>query len=190
MKMDIVAGSGNDEFYTPLYAIKPIEKYIKPHSRIWCPFDTEESLFVREFRAKGHTVIATHIHTGTDFFECDIPDCDYVISNPPYSMKTEVLERLFEIGKPFAMLVGVVGLFESQRRFDLFKNHTFEIMYFNRRVSYFKDYNDPKPSLNPPFSSVYISSNMLPKQVIFEEIDRNETTIKEKSWLDELLGGI
>lgn len=30
MKMDIVAGSKNDEFYTPLYAIKPIEKYITP----------------------------------------------------------------------------------------------------------------------------------------------------------------
>lgn len=30
MKMDIVAGSKNDEFYTPLYAIKPIEKYISP----------------------------------------------------------------------------------------------------------------------------------------------------------------
>lgn len=28
MKMDKVANSGNDEFYTPLYAIEPIIKYI------------------------------------------------------------------------------------------------------------------------------------------------------------------
>ena len=28
MKMDKVAGSKNDEFYTPAYAIKPIMKYI------------------------------------------------------------------------------------------------------------------------------------------------------------------
>ena len=28
MKMDKVAGSKNDEFYTPIYAIKPIEKYL------------------------------------------------------------------------------------------------------------------------------------------------------------------
>ena len=27
MKMDKVAGSGNDEFYTPKYAIEPILKY-------------------------------------------------------------------------------------------------------------------------------------------------------------------
>ena len=29
MKMDKVAGSGNDEFYTPLYAIEPIIKHIE-----------------------------------------------------------------------------------------------------------------------------------------------------------------
>jgi hypothetical protein len=72
--------------------------------------------------------------------------------------------------KPFAMLVGVVGLFESQKRFEMFKNNEFEIMYMNRRISYFKDYNEQKPSLNPPFSSVYLCSKILPKQIIFEEI--------------------
>lgn len=30
MKLDIVAGSKNDEFYTPEYAIRPIMKYL-PH---------------------------------------------------------------------------------------------------------------------------------------------------------------
>ena len=130
MKMDIVANSGNDEFYTPLYAIKPIEKYIERSSVIWCPFDTEQSLFVKYFRETGHTVIATHLESGVDFFNCEIPNCDYIISNPPYSVKGKVFERLFEIGKPFAMLVGVVGLFESQHRFNLFKNNDFEIMYF------------------------------------------------------------
>lgn len=102
----------------------------------------------------------------------ETPNCDYIISNPPYSLKGDVIDRLFEIGKPFAMLVGVVGLFESQHRFNLFKSHEFEIMYLNKRVSYFKDYADQKPSLNPPFSSVYICSKMLPKTIVFEEIDK------------------
>lgn len=34
MKMDKVAGSGNDEFYTPRYAIEPLLKYLKPKSTI------------------------------------------------------------------------------------------------------------------------------------------------------------
>lgn len=54
MKMDKVAGSGNDEFYTPKYAITPIMKYLKPHSKIWCPFDTDESLFVNELRGGAY----------------------------------------------------------------------------------------------------------------------------------------
>lgn len=29
MKMDKIAGSGNDEFYTPQYAIEPLLKYLK-----------------------------------------------------------------------------------------------------------------------------------------------------------------
>jgi hypothetical protein len=172
MKMDKVAGSGNDEFYTPLYAVKPIEKYIKHNSTIWCPFDTKDSVFVKEFENMGHNVIATHIVNGEDFFEIEVPECDYIISNPPYSLKGEVFQRLFEIGKPFAMLVGVVGLFESQKRFDMFKNNDFEIMYMNRRIAYFKSYEEQKPSLNPPFSSVYLCKGMLPKQIVFEEVEK------------------
>ena len=38
MKMDKVAGSGNDEFYTPKYAIEPILKYIDKDSVVWVSF--------------------------------------------------------------------------------------------------------------------------------------------------------
>lgn len=73
---------------------------------------------------------------------------------------------------PFAMLVGVVGLFESQTRFNMFKDNTFEVMYFNKRVSYFKDYAEQTPNLNPPFSSAYVCSKMLPQQIVFTELDK------------------
>lgn len=172
MKLDKIANSKNDEFYTPTYAIKPILKYIKPQSTIWCPFDTEESLYVKTLTEAGHTVINTHINNGEDFFNIEVPKCDYIISNPPYSIKGDILQRLFDIGKPFAMLVGVVGLFESQKRFFMFKDNDFEIMYLNKRVAYFKNYSESKPSKQPPFSSVYLCSKMLPKQIIFETIDK------------------
>lgn len=172
MKMDKVAGSGNDEFYTPRYAIEPILKYIPKDSIIWCPFDTEKSLFVQMLKENNIKVIYSHIDNEEDFFNYEPNEYDLIVSNPPYSLKGEVFQRLFNIGKPFAMLVGVVGLFESQKRFDMFKNNQFEIMYLNRRVSYFKDYNDEKPALNPPFSSVYLCSKLLPQQIVFEEINK------------------
>ena len=169
MKMDKVANSGNDEFYTPEYAIAPLSKYVAPDLRIWCPFDTDESLIVKHFRSKGNFVTSTHKESGGDFFSLDIA-CDIIISNPPYSKKAEVFARLFTIGKPFAMLVGVVGLFESERRFSLFAENSFEIMWLSKRVAYFKSYADEKPSLNPPFSSVWITSSVLPQNNVFERI--------------------
>lgn len=102
---------------------------------------------------------------------------DGIVSNPPYSLKTEVFERLFGLGKPFAMLVGVVGLFESQKRFEMFRDNTFEIMYLNRRVSYMQDYELGDCKLNPPFSSVYLCSGLLPQQIVFEEIVKSKRGI-------------
>ena len=176
MKLDKVANSGNDEFYTPEYAIKPLLKYIPKDSKVWCPFDTSDSLFVKLLIEHGCEVVNTHISRGEDFFELsnsEIADwCDYIISNPPYSMKTEVLEELFKIEKPFAMLLGCVGLFESQKRFEMFRDNNFEIMMFNRRISYFQNYEEQKPSKNPPFSSWYLCHEVLNKPFIFEEVQK------------------
>lgn len=181
-----IANSKNDEFYTPAYAIIPLLRYLPHPSQhnpiiIWCPFDTEESRFVKVFRILGFQVVATHISEGKNFFKIEPPICDFIISNPPYSSKGEVLERLFKMNIPFAMLVGVVGLFESQKRFNMFKKEKFEIMYFNRRIAYLKSYDNKAPSLHPPFSSVYICKGILPKQIIFEEIDKGGKTGEQKN---------
>ncbi len=167
-----VKWTGNDEYYTPAYAIEPILKYLKPNSTIWCPFDLPESWYVKKLTEAGHKVIATHIDTGHDFFTTPVPKCDYIISNPPYSLKMDIFERLFEIGIPFMMMIGTMGLFDSQRRFKMFKNNEFEIMYFNRRVEFFIDYDDQESLTQSLFSSAYLCSKVLPKQIVFEEIDK------------------
>ena len=179
MKLDLITKK-QDEFYTPQYAIKPLIKYLKKYKTIWCPFDTEDSYFVKILREQGHEVLATHIWNGENFFEMNIPRCDCIVSNPPYSLKTEVLQKLFEMEKPFAMLVGVVGLFESKERFEMFKNNNFEIMYFNKRIAYFKDYKEQKPCLNPPFSSVYICHKILPEKIVFEYVDKDDNKKKKR----------
>lgn len=179
MKLDLISNKAkkegninpNDEYYTPNYAITPLLKYIKPNSSIWCPFDTKDSNFVKILLKENHYVYHTHIQDNKDFFT-EIPpkDIDYIISNPPYSLKAEVFEHLFKLDIPFAMLVGVVGIFESKKRFAMFKDNDFEMMYFDKRVSYLKSYTDQKTSLNPPFSSVYVCKDMLPKQIVFETL--------------------
>jgi len=172
MKLDLITKK-QDEFYTPEYAIEPLLKYVNSNLAVWCPFDTNESNFVKMLKNNGNAVKNTHISNGDDFFNIDI-DCDVIISNPPYSLKGEVFDRLFKLNKKFAMLVGVVGLFESEKRFSMFEANDFEILYFNKRVAYFKDYTEQKPSLNPPFSSVYICRGLLPKQICFDRIIKSE----------------
>lgn len=60
--------SVNDEYYTPACAVYPIIPYLKPGASIWCPFDREESQYVKVFSENGFTVIHGHVETGQDFF--------------------------------------------------------------------------------------------------------------------------
>ena len=87
-----------DEFYTPAYAVRPIVKYIPAKAIVWCPFDTEDSEYVKILRAEGFNVIATHIWNGQDFFEYEPSEpYDIIISNPPLSGKrcnSKTFERI------------------------------------------------------------------------------------------------
>lgn len=167
-----------DEYYTPLYAIIPITKHLKPNSVIWCPFDKEQSLYVRYFRSLGHTVIHTHIEYGQDFFRTTPPEnCDYIISNPPYSCKEMIFERLFEFDIPFAMLVNTVGIFTAKSRFKMFKDNV-EMMVFQARVQYLTSYEDTTTLNNPPFASGYICSRVLNEKLVFAKIERLSVSSK------------
>ena len=89
-----------------------------------------------------------------------------------------MLERLFTIDKPFAMLLGVVGLFESSKRFAMFRDNRFEVMYFDKRVSFLRSYGDTRTAYNPPFSSAYVCHDFLPERIVFEEINKTRKGIK------------
>lgn len=161
----------NDEYYTPTYAVYPIINKLKPNSTIWCPFDTKDSNFVKVFQKFGFNVIYTHIKNGEDFFTQPIPQCDYIISNPPYSLKGEVFKKLYEIGIPFAMLINFQGIFDHKERFELFKSHRTEMLWLSPRVNYIKE-NNSSPS-GVPFQSGYLCSGILDSQLEFEYLNKN-----------------
>jgi hypothetical protein len=165
--------SVNDEWFTPDCAVDPIVKYLKPKSRVWCPFDTTESNYVKVLEQNGFDVIHTHISDGNDFFFIDPPKCDYIISNPPYSLKGKIFERLFDIGIPFAMLINFYGIFDNKQRFELFKDKDISIIFLYPRVGYFS--RELPESKSVPFQSAYLCSGFSDKQIIFEYLKKEGT---------------
>lgn len=159
----------NDEYFTPPYAVYPIMKRLKAGATVWCPFDKKESEYVRVLSRYGFSVIYGHIQTGQDFFQASVPDCDYIVSNPPYSLKGEVIKRLYEIEKPFAMLVNFQGIFDSRERFQIFKENRVEMLWLSPRVNYMT--RDGKLPQRVPFQSGYLCSGICENQLEFEYLD-------------------
>lgn len=163
----------SDEVYTPAYAVKPLLKYLdkgnKPSYTIWCPFDTEESEYVKLLRAEGHKVIATHINNGQNFFTYEPEEhYDFIISNPPFSLKDAILKRLDELNKPFAILLPLPAL-QGQKRFPYLKDC--QVLIFDKRINFYKDLKTKEIQKGISFASIYVCKDFLFEDLIFEELE-------------------
>ena len=58
----------------------------------------------------GWQVERSSIDDGQDFFTYQPEDFDVIVSNPPYTQKDRVIERLYELEKPFAVLLPLNSL--------------------------------------------------------------------------------
>ena len=103
----------NDECYTPRYVVEAILPYVPKNKIIWCPFDKEESFFVKVLTENGYNVVFSHIDHGEDFFTFEPPHWDIMVSNPPFSNKRQFFERAFQLGKPFMLLMTAQWLNDS-----------------------------------------------------------------------------
>ena len=157
----------NDERYTPAILVQPILDYIPKGSTVWCPFDLEGSEFVFALKEHGCNVIYSHIKLGQDFFSYE-PDepYDYIVSNPPFTRKLEVLDRLYKLDKPFAMLLNLECLnYQEVGSFFLDKN--LELLIVDKKVSF--DGNTAS------FNTSYFCNKMLPEKLMFAHLEHNNS---------------
>lgn len=139
MKRDALIGSriagGNsaygrkesDYYPTPSDATEALLLELKlPRStRIWEPACGEGHM-ASVFAAQGHAVIATDVlfqgygTGGIDFLNCEVPECDWVITNPPFALASKFIERCVGIGNPFALLLKS-QYWHSKSRLSLFQ---------------------------------------------------------------------
>ncbi len=96
-------------------------------------------------------------------------DCDVIVSNPPFSKRNEVFDRLFKLDKPFAMVGNMAGIFDSKARFDLFNENEFELLIMYPRVKFISPVDSSLKS--PTYQSIYICHDVLPRQIMFSKIN-------------------
>ena len=158
----------SDEYFTPRETILPLLEYIKEGAVVWCPFDSARSEYVKCISAAGHKVIASHIDDGQNFFyyEPDEP-YDVIVSNPPFSLKDDVLKRLNELGKPYAILLPLPTL-QGQKRFKYLEGS--EALIFDKRINFWQDEEHTKMAKGVAFASIYVCKNFLPEKLIFKEL--------------------
>lgn len=156
--------SENDEYNTPLYAVAIIASYLlklKDIKTIWCPFDEENSNYVKLLRNLGYKVVATIYKNekGQDFLTY-MPDFEFdaIVSNPPFSIKNEILEKCYSYNKPFALLLPFT-MFNSKGTIEIINKHSNNIQFLmiNQRISF----NGARPN----FGVWYICKDILPSKI-------------------------
>lgn len=127
--VDFIQRGVYDELYTPFdtasqfatyYCKRYAEMVGKELKNVWECTDFKSSNISLAFQMRG---VSVQPACG-DFLDIglDLPDFDAIVTNPPYSLKNQFLQRAFEIGKPFAFLLPVTSL-SSKRRAEIFSKY-------------------------------------------------------------------
>ena len=132
---------GEDFFATPKSAILPIKPYIPEGVKTILEPTHGKGAISDLLEEWGYTVIKQDKYPKTDdtieadFLTDDIPECDMIIFNPPFCLKTEFLQRACESGKPFIFICPVT-IIETQKRFALFREHNLNVLNLPNRTNY------------------------------------------------------
>lgn len=145
----------DDDYETPLSAWRSLAEVVPKDGVVWDPF-YGSGASGEHLRSLGFKVI----HQKEDFFSVDRGDL--ILTNPPFSKKKEVLTRLKELGKPFAVLLPASVLGTKMLR-SLFPD--IQLLIPNGRISFVKNGEQTKSVWFASFW--YCWKLRLPKDILF-----------------------
>lgn len=99
-----------DECYTTYNEAEKMVRYIdqkgivSKDNIIWLPFDNEFSNIYKALTKYGYYVVMTNLENGQDFYLYQPEQWDIIITNPPFSGRTKLMNRLMSFDKPFIIL--------------------------------------------------------------------------------------
>ena len=125
----------SDDFQTPKEALYPLLPYLNKDWTIWECAAGKGNLS-RELIRRGFDVVETDIlGKNFDFLTQKPIQWDCIITNPPFSLKQEFLQRCYELGTPFALLLPLTT-FETTKRQNLFKKYGLQVIFFDKRINF------------------------------------------------------
>ena len=142
-----------DDYTTPLYVWKMLLDYLDlgKNTIIYEPFynDSKSKTYLGKL---GYDNV---IHENEDFFEnYDKYEYDIILSNPPYSIKQNILKVLYKIDKPFVLIVPTAIISKLYVK-NIFKDDVNKIQFIipNRRLQFeVNGYNQKRT----PFDTLFM----------------------------------
>jgi len=155
--IDYIRRWPNDEIYTPEYAVYPLLSYLPKDKIYWECTDFWDSKITKVLKDNWYKVIWTSFDFLTQKPNFDF---DVIITNPPYSLKTQFLKKAYELWKPFCFLLPLTTL-EWIERWKLFRKYWIELFIFDKRINFLGQ------KKNCWFNTSWFCWKILPKQLIF-----------------------
>lgn len=175
---------GGDEQYTPRYGVEVLLPHIA-HLKdkiIWCPFDKEDSQFVKVLLDNGFKVTYSHIddeidlgvsgmYVNKDFLTYEPENWDVIISNPPYKNKRVFWERALDLKKPFALLLPLNILSDSVINVTMReREREFQLLIPSRRMRFYNNLTG-KTGNQPTFKAAYFGVNIFQQSIILADMN-------------------
>lgn len=137
-----------DEYFTPSILVNMLLPYLEKWEKnfiekegrkpiIWLPFDTEESKYYTILKDRFQ-VVRSHLNDDKDFFTYTPEQFDIIVSNPPFSKKLEIMERIvFDLKKPFVLLMNMMAInYQNISNFFQFINPDIQFIIPDKKVSF------------------------------------------------------
>ena len=137
-----------DNYPTPSILVNMIVPYLEKWERdfieregyrplIWLPFDTEDSQYYKILKERFQ-VVRSHLNDDKDFFKYQPGQFDIIVSNPPFSRKLDIMERIaFDLKKPFVLLMNMMAInYQNIGNFFQFVGKEIQFIIPDKKVSF------------------------------------------------------
>lgn len=152
-----------DEWYTPLAIVEKCYELLgtRYKSTVLCPFDTQASKFVEWGQKTNHTVL----YGMTDYLDRHY-EHDYLITNPPFSLKDKIIEKVLKESKPTALVLPLDSL-GGVRRHKLWKEYGYPSVYVpTKRMRFIDSTTEDRNRVS--FHSIIMLLNVGRSEIIWE----------------------